>query len=154
MKRVFYSTSGPDQPPVRSLDLEKAALFISSHLKNKSIFHISDGPRRSVSCWFATCFGTVVRGVRGKCGVSAVNSLSVSYTGQVGVQIWGGQKLQRWHDEGPRGYTVTPAPSSFSPARRVNSERGRACLCADLCVFSQGSVFCDAPTVEVCLWPL
>lgn len=109
--------------------------------RNKSIFykfHKSGGPRRSVSCGFATCFGTIARGVRGKRGVSAVNSLSVSYTGWVGVQIWGGQKLQRWHDEGPRGYTVTPAPSSFSPERRVNSERSRVCVCvcADLCFLS------------------
>lgn len=50
------------------------------------------------------------------------------------MQIWGGQKLQRWHDEGPRGYTVTPAPSSSSPAWRVNSERGWVCVL--ICVFS------------------
>lgn len=97
---------------------------------------MSDGPRRSISFRFATCFGTVARGVRGKRGVSAVNSLSVSYTGRVGVQIWGGQKLERWHDEGPRGYTVTPAPSSSSPTRCVNSERGWVCVCVLICVFS------------------
>lgn len=47
----------------------------------------------------------------------------------MGVQIWGGQKLLRWHDEGPRGYTVTPAPSSSSPACRV-------WVCVLICVFS------------------
>lgn len=75
-----------------------------------------------------------MRGVWGKRGVNAVNSLSVSYTGQVGVQIWGGQKLQRWHDEGPRGYTVIAEPSSSSPAWHVNSERG--CVCWFVCFLS------------------
>lgn len=50
------------------------------------------------------------------------------------MQIWGGQKLQRWHDEGPRGYTVIAAPSSSSPAWHVNSERG--CVCWFVCFLS------------------
>lgn len=31
----------------------------------------------------------------------------LSYTGQVGLQIWEGEKLQWWHDEGHEGYAVT-----------------------------------------------
>lgn len=50
------------------------------------------------------------------------------------MQIWGGQKLQWWHDEGPQGYTVIAEPSSSSPAWHVNSERG--CVCWFVCFLS------------------
>lgn len=53
---------------------------------------------------------------------------SLSYTGQVGLQIWGGQKLQRWHDGGPGGYTVTLPPSSFSIAWRINRVWRAVCV--------------------------
>lgn len=75
-----------------------------------------------VGGWVPPALRQAWGGVWGKCGVTAVSSLSVGYTGQVRLQIWGGQKLQRWHDEGPRGYTVTLPPSSFSTAWRINSE--------------------------------
>lgn len=50
------------------------------------------------------------------------------------MQIWGGQKLQRWHDEGPRGYTVIAEPSSFSCLACKLWER--LCVCWFVCFLS------------------